>query len=139
MRWSQRYDYARPVRPKALSLKADEAEQISTELQAAVDRSSILRAFGVQVRALRSRFYLDWRWDPVGRPEEVLCHGRITPLQQLPGELLLEAPYGRDQWSRAGTGSPEQLIKLLAADTKGTFHGLGALNKSLHHAAKAGL
>src|SRR6266581_2479924 len=139
MRWRKRYTYARPARPKARSLKADEAEQISTRLKAAIDHSPILRAFCVQVRSLRSRFYLEWRWDPVDRLQEESCYGRITPLQQPPGELLLEAPYGQDQWSGVGTGSPEHLIKLLAGDTKGTFHGLRALDKSLHHAAKIGL
>src|SRR6266446_3032385 len=101
MRWRKRYNYVRPARPKARSLKADEAEQVSTRLQAAIDRSPILRAFGVQVRGLRSRFYIEWRWDPADLLEKVLCHGRITPLAQPPGELLLEEPYGRDQWSRA--------------------------------------
>jgi hypothetical protein len=139
MRWGQRYNYVRPARPKARSLKADEAEQISTRLKAAIGCSPILSAFGLRVSSLRGRFYLEWRWDPVDQPEEVSSHGRITPLAQPPGELLLEVPYGRNQWSRAGTGSPEQLIKLVAGDTKGTFHGLGALDKSLQHAAKTGL
>jgi len=139
MRWRQRYNFVRPVRPKARSLKSDEVEQIAARFKAAVDRSPILRAFGVQVRNLRSRFYLEWQWDPVGRPEETSSYGRITPLKMPPDELLLEAPYGRSQWSRIGTGSPEQLIKLVASDTKGTFHGLGALDTSLRHAVKAGL
>ena len=93
----------------------------------------------MQVRSLRSRFYLEWRWHPVDPPEAASSYGRITPLEQPPGELLLEGPSGRDQWSRVGTGSPEKLIKLVAGDTKGTFPGLGALDKSLQHAAKAGL
>jgi hypothetical protein len=137
MRWRQRYDYVRPLRPKARSLKAEEAEQISTRLKAAIGCSPVLSAFDVQVRSLRSRFYLEW--GPVDRPERASTYGRITPLEKPPGELLLEAPYGRDQWSRVGTGSPGKLIKLVAGDTKGTFHGLGALDKSLRNMAKAGL
>ena len=93
----------------------------------------------MQVRNLRGRFYLEWRWDPVDQPEAVSSCGRITPQQEPPGELLLEAPYGQAQWSRVGTGSPERLITVVAGDGKGTFHGLGALDKSLQHAAKAGL
>ena len=54
----------RPARPKARSLKADEAEQIATRLKAATDRSPTLRAFDLHVRSLRGRFYLEWRWDP---------------------------------------------------------------------------
>lgn len=137
MRLGRRYDYVRPARPKARSLKADEAEQVTATLQAAIDCSPVLRALGLHVRSLRSRFFLEWRWDPVDRPEEV-SYGRITPLEEPPGELLLEVPYGRNQWSRAGTGSPEQLMRLVAGDTKGTFHGLGALDKWLRHAAKTG-
>jgi hypothetical protein len=60
MRWFHRHDYVRPARPKALALKADEAEQISARLKAAIDCSPVLRAFGVQVRTLRSRFYLEF-------------------------------------------------------------------------------
>ena len=139
MRWRQRYNYVRQARPKARSLKADEMEQISTELKAAIDRSPILRAFGVKVRSLRGRFHLEWRWDPVDRPEEPSSYGRITPLEAPPGELLLEVPYGRNQWARVGTGSPRLLIQLVAGDTEGTFHGLGALDKSLQHAVKVGV
>src|SRR5437879_1262681 len=86
MRWRQRYNYVRPARPKARSLQADEAGQISARLKAAIDRSPILRAFGVQVRSLRNRFYLDWRWDPVDEAEAATSYGRITPLEQSPGE-----------------------------------------------------
>lgn len=129
----------RPARPKARSLKADEAQQISTRLRGAIDRSPILRAFGVQVFSLRGRFYLEWRWDRVDRPEEASSYGRITPVEAPPGELLLETPYGQGQWSRVGTGSPEKLIKLVAGDTKGNFHGLGALDRSLRRAGEARL
>ncbi len=139
MSWRQRYNDVRPARPKARALKADETQQISARLNAAIVCSPILRAFRVQVRILRSRFYLEWRWDPVGRPEEASSYGRITPLAEPSGELLLEVPYGQDQWSRVTTGSPEKLIKAVTDDTKGTFHGMGALGKSLKRAAEAGV
>src|SRR5437667_3496655 len=139
MRWRRQNAYVRPVRPKARSLKADEPGAISARLKAAIDCSPILTAFGVQARTLRKRFYLEWRWDPVDRPQEVSTHGRITPVEQPSRRLLLEVPYGGDRWSRVGTGSPEKLIGLVAGDTKGTFHGLGSLDKSLRETAKAGL
>jgi hypothetical protein len=138
MQWTHAHNYVRPARPKALALKAAEAEQTCARLKAAINRSPVLKAFGVQVRTLRSRFYLEWHWSLPDQPEEVSSYGRLTPLETPPGELLLEAPYGRDQWSRVGTGSPDQLIKLVAGDAKGTFHGLGALDKSLRNAAKRG-
>lgn len=93
MHWRQRYNYVRPTRPKARSLGADEAAQISAKLAAAVACSPMLSAFGVQVRIVRGRFYLEWHWDPVERPGETSTYGRITPLVQPPGDLLLEAPY----------------------------------------------
>ncbi|MGO8677021.1 MAG: hypothetical protein ACLQVX_14255 [Limisphaerales bacterium] len=126
----------RPARPKALDPKADEAEQVSARLKAAIDCSPVLRAFDVRVRALRSRFYLEWRWSLPDEPVEVSTYGRITPLEMPPGELLLEAPYGQGRWSRVGTSSPEKLIKIVAGDAQGTFHGLGRLDKSLRNAAK---
>jgi hypothetical protein len=120
-------------------VKAGEADQICARLKAAIDCSPVLRTFGVQVRILRSRFYLEWRWNQPDQPEAVSSYGRITPLETPPGQLLLEAPFSQSQWSRVGTGSPEALIKLVAGDTKGTFHGLGALDRSLRDAAKLGL
>jgi hypothetical protein len=120
-------------------LEPGETVQIAAKLQAAIDASPILRAFGVQVSSLRGRFYLEWRWDPVDRPQEVSSYGRITPLAGSPGGLLLETPSGGDQWSRVGTGSPGKLIKLVAGDTKGTFHGMGRLEKALLRAGKAGM
>src|SRR5437879_2091920 len=118
--------YERPARPKALSLKAEEAEQIATRLKAAIDSSPILKAFRVQASSLRGRFYLEWQWEPVDQPEKVSSYGRITPLAGSSHELLLETQYRGGQWSRIGVGSPEQLIEMVAGDNKGTFHGLGA-------------
>jgi hypothetical protein len=139
MRWRRQIDYVRPPRPKARALKPDELEQISDQLKTAIDCSPILTAFGVQMRASRNRFNLEWRWNPVDRPEEASAHGRITPLDVPSRQLLLEVPHGRDQWSQIGTGSPKKVIALVAGDTKGTFHRLGLLDKSLQTAAKAGL
>ena len=139
MRWRRYSYYERPTRPKTRALEAKEAEQIAGRLKAQLDCSPILTAFGVQVRTLRNRFYLDWHWDPVERPEETSTYGRITPLGGRSHDLLLEVPYGQNQWSKVGTGSPEKLIELVAGETKGTFHGLGSLDESLREAAKAGL
>src|ERR1051325_1276712 len=112
MPWRQRYNHVRPVRPKARSLKADETGQISARFQAVIDRSPVVRALGLQVRGLRGRFYLDWRWDPGAPVEEVSCYGRITPLEQPPGKLLLEAPYGQDQWTVSASMISGMFIRL---------------------------
>ena len=139
MRWRNGNSSVRPVRPKARTLEADETERISARLTEAVGGSPVLRALGVWVRTSRGRFYLEWRWDPLDGPEEESSRGRTTPLEDPPSEFLLEVPYRGDQWSRVGKGSPDKLIKLVASDTKGTFHGLGALDESLRNAAKLGL
>src|SRR6266481_4814564 len=123
MRWRRQNYYVRPLRPKARALNAAELERISARLKAAIDDSPILTAFGVQVRTLRNRFYLEWRWDPVDRPDETSAYGRITPVDEPSRQLLLEVPHGQNQWSRVGSGSPEKLIELAANDKKGTFHG----------------
>ena len=60
-------------------MKADETEKISTRLKAAIDGSPVLSAFGVQVRNLRGRFYLEWRWDPVGQPEQTSSSDFLIP------------------------------------------------------------
>lgn len=139
MRWRRRYDYVRPPRPKARSLTADEREQLLAKLNAGIECSPILRAFAVQVRTLRGRFYLEWQWNPADGPEQRCTHGRLTPLGDPSQQLLLEVQHRKNQWSQIDTGSPEKLIKLVAGDTQGTFHGLGSLNTSLRKAAKAGL
>jgi hypothetical protein len=120
-------------------LKADEAGQISAKLKSAIDRSPVLQAFDVLVLISRNRFYLEWRRDPVARPQERSRCGRITPLDVPSKQLLLEVQYRQNEWSQVGTGSPAKLIELVAGDKKGTFHGLGSVDKSLRGAAKAGL
>ena len=139
MRWDRRHSYVRPPRPKARSLAAEERDQILAKLSAEIDRSVILKAFAVQARTLRGRFYLDWKWNPDDTPEQVSSLGRITPLADPSGQLLLEAEYGRNKWSKIATGTPEKLIKTVGADAKGSFHCLGSLQKSLRQCGKAGL
>jgi hypothetical protein len=57
--------------------------------------------------------------------------GRITPLAD---ELLLEVE--RRSWNEIARGSAQKLIKAVANDTKGTFHGLGSLDHSLRKAGQ---
>jgi hypothetical protein len=86
---------------------------------------------------MRGRFYLEWQWNPLKQQRET--YGRITPLAKTPRELLLEVPRGQNQWTQVVSGSPEKLIKTVAADKKGTFHGLGSVDDSLRMASKAAL
>jgi hypothetical protein len=125
MRWRRDW-YERPPRPKVRRLKGDEQQQLLTQMTRALARSPVLSAFGIRVRFLRGRFYVE-------RPtaERVECWGRITPVSE---GLLLEVKYG--SWKEITRGSPQKLINTIAADTKGTFHGLGSLDQSLRKAGQ---
>jgi hypothetical protein len=139
MSWGRRYYHDRPARPKARSLTPGERDGIVTKMTEEIRRSPILTAFAVRVRSLRNRFYVEWRWDPDEGLEQWSAYGRVTPLAGPDQQLLLEVPYGQNNWSKVGTGSPGILIRMVAGDTKGTFHGLGCLDESLRLAAKANL
>jgi hypothetical protein len=94
----------------------------------------------------RGRFYLQWvraecEVNDVDEdePEQKISHGRITPVDGSDGPLLLEVQRGRGGWSEVARGSAQKLIRRVTGDTKGTFHGLGSLDKSLRRAAQAGV
>ena len=61
--------------------------------------------------------------------------GRITPLADS-DDLLLEHERRRGSWSEYERGSVGKLIQAVAADTRGTFHALGSLDKALRQAGK---
>lgn len=125
MRW--RRDWSpRPRRPKVRRLDADEQEKLLAKLTKEIACSPVLSAFGLQVRLLRGRFYVE-RPTPAGAE----VWGRITPLAD---ELLLE--HERRSWQEIARGSAPKLIKTIAGDTRGTFHGLGALDNSLRKAGQ---
>jgi hypothetical protein len=98
----------------------------------AIGRSPVLTAFGVRVRALRGRFYVE-------QPApgcQALTVGRVTPLAEEEGTFLLEAEYARGRWSAVARGKPATVIRAIAEDTRGTFYALGGLDKSLPEAGK---
>ena len=125
MRWRRNWS-ARPPRPKVRRLPADEQQQLLAKMTKEIARSPVLSAFGVRVRFLRGRFYVE-RLTPSG----VEAWGRITPLKD---DLLLEVE--RRSWSEVARGAAQKLIKLIAGDTKGTFHGLGSLDHALRKAGQ---
>jgi len=45
--------------------------------------------------------------------------------------LLLETERSRNDWFEVERGSAQKIIEAVAQDTTGTFHGLGALDRSL--------
>ncbi len=139
MRWRRGHDAPRPKRPKTRRLTADEGARLLAAMTTEVGRSPVLRALDARVHTLRGRFYLDWPSNPHSAEADRVARGRITPLADADGNLLLEVEYRKGKWSEIARGGAKALIKKVAGDRRGSFHGLGVLDKSLRQAAKAGL
>ena len=135
MGWGQRWP-ERIARPKVRRLTEAEKEGILATLKRGIAASPVLSAFGVQARAQRGRFYIERHgYDEDSTPyTEVL--GRITPLAGAKKDLLLETERRNGSWFEVAEGLAAKLIKVIASDSKGTFHGLGALDKSLRKSDK---
>jgi hypothetical protein len=130
--WRDRWPEYIP-RPKVRRLTEKEKGAILATMTRAVAASPVLSYLGVQVRALRGRFYLERKLKEEGEPAvEIL--GRITPLAGAKGALLLEVERRNGNWHEVDQGSAQKLIKVVASDTKGKFHGLGSVDKVLRKA-----
>ena len=111
-------------RPKMRRLTAGEQERLLAQVSEGIARSPILSAFGIRVELLRGRFYIERPG-----PEGVTVWGRVTPVED---NLLLEVQHR--SWKEVAKGSARKIVQTIANDIKGTFHGLGSLNKSLRKA-----
>ena len=139
MRWRRRWQERseRPARPKVRRLPAVERDNYLAGMIRAVERSPVLSALGFEVRCLRGRFYVERHfWDESGTLLGTTILGRITPLADSASSLLLEVEYRQGSWSEIAKGSAQKVMNAIANDMKGTFHGLGSLNKSLRKAGK---
>ena len=133
MRWGRdRWPEYIP-RPKPRRLTDKEKTTILAAMTRAVAASPVLSYLGVRVWALRGRFYIE-RESSEGEVADVL--GRITPLLAAKGALLLEVQGRSGNWREVAQGSASKLIKAIASDTKGRFHGLGSVDKVLRKAKK---
>ncbi|HUY33087.1 MAG TPA: hypothetical protein VMV69_09920 [Pirellulales bacterium] len=135
MRWRRNRWPERIPRPKARRLTEKEKSTILAAMTRAVVASPVLSYLGVQVRALRGRFYLERELKEEGKPATEIL-GRITPLAAAKGTLLLEVERRSGSWHEVAEGSAQKLIKVVASDTKGKFHGLGSVDKVLRKAKK---
>jgi hypothetical protein len=133
MRWRRSWPEREP-RPEARTLSDDEKKKLLAAMTKEIASSPVLTGLGLQVRSQRGRFYLE---RPLGEGESagVEAWGRVTPLAD-PADLLLEQERRKGTWSEVARGSVKKLMKAVAGDTKGTFHGLGALDKALRLAGK---
>lgn len=120
MGWGQRWPRREP-RPTAAKLDAAKVQAIQKRIQGQLALSPVLVQLGIESKVKRGRFYLE-------SGQELL--GRITPLEGDRIVYLLESPHG-NSWTEKGRGTPEKLMKLVANDDSGTFHGLGALGRAL--------
>jgi len=119
-------------RPKVRRLADTEMAGILRTLEKGVAASPVLSAFGIDVRAARGRFYIERQRQGEASEPYTEVWGRITPLAGAKKELLLEAERRSGSWSEVARGQAAKLIRLIASDTRGTFHGLGSLDASLH-------
>jgi len=137
MRWRRQQWPERPARPKVRRLSAEERDSYLKTMLRAVGRSPVLSALNIQVRDLRGRFYVErCYWDDDHTLIDTVTLGRITPLTDSATSLLLEVEYRKGSWSEIAKGSVPKVMNAIANDTKGTFHGLGSLNKSLKKAGQ---
>jgi len=131
MRWRRNWPERKP-RPKVQSLSIKRKEEILSILLDGIESSPVLSDLNIRARALRGRFYIEQLWQNDSDEEpEVDVIGRIIPLTSPRGRLLLEAEKSKGAWYEVKKGTAKALIKHIANDTKGTFHGLGTLNENL--------
>jgi len=136
LRWRRfgRFGYgsARPVRPKSRKLDAEDAKRMLQRAQKEIARSYVLSRMPVEARLKRGRLYI---YGPDGDDEGPW--GRITPITGSRDGFLLDAPR-RDTWREIAQGSLPMTLRLIAQDDKGTFHGLGAIEKRIKRVRPGG-
>ena len=93
--------------------------------------SPVLSALGVQARGQRGRFSIERCAFDQDSEQCTIGLGRITPLTSAKHDLLLETERRQGSWCEVAEGSAAKLIKVIASDSQGTFHGLGSLDASL--------
>lgn len=136
MSWKDRRWAERPPRPKVKRLSKREKEQVLTVLREGIEASPVLSALDIRARSLRGRFYFEQLWqDEDQEKPEIEVIGRATPLEGFDDILLLEVEHRKGNWSHIMEGTAAEVITTITSDTKGTFHGLGALDASLRGAS----
>ncbi len=130
MSWKDRWPERTP-RMKVRPLSDQGREQTLDVFKADLVASPVLSSLDIRARSLRGRFYFERVWPVPGNKPEVEAVGRATPLENSAGDLVLEVKKRQGNWHEITRGTAAQIIDCIASDTKGTFHGLGALDKSL--------
>lgn len=133
MRWRNRWPERQP-RPKLRKLSAGEKERCLSAMKRAIDRAPVLSSLCVQAQASRGRFYVKREFISYNGKSAVEVLGRISPLADSNGDFLLETEWRLAAWSEVKRGNVQTVMKTIADDTRGRFHGLGSLNGFLRKA-----
>ena len=133
VRW--RGDWPNKVpRPKVKKLSNDEKETLKTCMENGIRASPVLAALNVRVKTMRGRFYYERTFSSA----DFIVIGRVTPLVIPENHLLLEVEYRHGSWKEIAKGTIRTITKAMSGDKKGTFHGLGELDRSIRLAKKHG-
>lgn len=138
MGWGRQWPERDP-RPEVQKLSDDQKNKILSVLTKGIEESPVLTALFFRARLLRGRFYIETIWQDEKDQLDTQVVGRMTPLTGAKLSLLLETERSKNNWHEIARGSAETLIKTITDDRKGTFHGLGVLDKSIKQARKKGL
>jgi hypothetical protein len=130
MGWRNKWPEKEP-RPEVKRLTGEHKERILKSLEKGITNSPVLSALHIRVRALRGRFYFERLWPAEEEEFEIEVIGRVTPLTTVRDNLLLEVESSHGNWYKISEGGVRKILNKIANDMEGTFHGLGALNKSL--------
>ncbi len=133
MGWGQRWPERQP-RPAVQELSDEQKTKILAVLNKGIEDSPLLTALRMRARCLRGRFYVERLWPTLEDKPETEVVGRMTPLVGPTVSFLLEVENQRGSWREIARGTAGKLIKTIAGDMKGTFHGLGILDKSIRKA-----
>ena len=124
----------RVPRPKVRKLTKEEKDSLLKSMTNSINNSPVLTALDYRIRYLRGRFY----YERVYSSEAIATIARVTPLTTNK-DLLLEVESGQNSWSTIVKGSVRKVTNAISGDKKGTFHGLGLLDKSIRLAKKSKL
>lgn len=133
MGWRHQWPEKEP-RPKLKRLSNEQKNIIATQLEQGVASSPVLKGLGLHIKASRGRFYLE---KPLYAPDEeteMTVIGRVTPISGKKKPFLLDAKKMNGNWYEVIQGTLREVMLCITHDTEGTFHGLGALEKSLRDA-----
>ena len=131
MGWRGNQWPAKRLRPKLRKLSKEAKTGILELFEQKISSSAVLSALDVKVRPLRDRFYLEKPGFCATDTSEVENLGRITPVLDKKTPLLLDTMNMNGNWYEVLMGTDKEIFETIIYDTKGTFHGLGQLEKSL--------